>query len=405
MGKWLLAILVIIVLVQVAKAAVLYLKDDPAAAIRGQPASAPAGDVKDLRDLLEPIRARYKVPALGAAVLHGDRVVALGATGVRKAGGATPVTPEDLWHIGSCTKAMTATLIATFVEEGKLSWDQEIGEFFRASGEQVHPDWDRVTLEHLLSHTAGVPGDVPPPLWAKLWQFKGTPTEARMELVRPTLAAKPKAAPGEKYEYSNTGYAIAGAMAELATGESWESLMGSRLYGPLGITTGGFGAPGTPGTEDQPWGHSRRGKPVEPGPRGDNPPAIGPAGTAHMSVGDWARFVSAHLLRKGADLSSESYERMQTPPPGREYALGWVVTTRGWAKGDGKGVGLTHAGSNTMWHAVTWIAPERCFAVVITCNQGGSTAAKACDDVAGALLKAHMPQRAPAPAEPIGGPR
>jgi len=275
MGKWLLAILVIIVLVQVAKAAVLYLKDDPAAAIRGQPASAPAGDVKDLRDLLEPIRARYKVPALGAAVLHGDRVVALGATGVRKAGGATPVTPEDLWHIGSCTKAMTATLIATFVEEGKLSWDQEIGEFFRASGEQVHPDWDRVTLEHLLSHTAGVPGDVPPPLWAKLWQFKGTPTEARMELVRPTLAAKPKAAPGEKYEYSNTGYAIAGAMAELATGESWESLMGSRLYGPLGITTGGFGAPGTPGTRTSPGATAGAGNPWSRG-RGETtrPPSV-----------------------------------------------------------------------------------------------------------------------------------
>ena len=61
------------------------------------------------------------------------------------------------------------------------------------------------------------------------------------------------------------------------TGRAWEELMASLLFSPLKMSTAGFGAPGTPGEVDQPWGHAgsqRRPEPIPPGPDGDNPPAI-----------------------------------------------------------------------------------------------------------------------------------
>ena len=71
---------------------------------------------------------------------------------------------------------------------------------------------------------------------------------------------------------------------------------------------------------------------------------------------------------------------------GSKYAMGWVVDQRPWAGGRV----LTHNGSNTMWFCVTWIAPERDFAVLVTCNEGGDDAAKACDEASAALIQDHL---------------
>jgi len=76
---------------------------------------------EDVSELLEPVRLKHGLPALGGAVVDGDRVIAVGAAGFRKAKGSQRVTTADLWHLGSCGKAMTTTLIARLVEKRKLS--------------------------------------------------------------------------------------------------------------------------------------------------------------------------------------------------------------------------------------------------------------------------------------------
>jgi CubicO group peptidase (beta-lactamase class C family) len=390
---WLAITLVLFLGYRGAKAAVWHLKDDPAANAAEHIAQAPAG-LDDLGSMLEEIRAKHKLPAIGGAIVRGNKLVAIGAAGVRKAGGTTPVTVDDQWHVGSCTKAITATLIGRLVEEGKLSWDAEVGEFFRARGVEVDRGWDKATLRQLLDHRGGVPADLNKDgLWRKLWEFKGTARKSRMELVRGVLSKPPAHDPGTTYEYANAGFAIAGAMAEEATDQTWEDLMGERIFTPLGMTACGFGPPGMAGAEEQPWGHGAKGQPREPGPGADNPPAIGPGGTAHMTLSDWAKFVAAHLRGERAGallLKPETYVLLHTPDPGpgAKYGGGWGIDTRDWAKGEG-GTGrvLTHSGSNTMWFAVTWIAPERDFAVLVTCNQGGDAAAKACDQAAWALIQ------------------
>src|SRR5437868_2514281 len=77
----------------------------------------PAAPV-DLAAVLEPIRRAHRLPALAAMVLRDGKVVARGAVGLRKAGWTTPVTIDDRFHIGSCTKSMTATLVAMLVDQG-----------------------------------------------------------------------------------------------------------------------------------------------------------------------------------------------------------------------------------------------------------------------------------------------
>src|SRR5947209_7467119 len=74
-------------------------------------------------ELLETVRQRHGLPALGGAIVTSKGLVAIGAVGVRKAGTKVPVTVDDQWHLGSDTKAMTATVIARLVEQGRLKWE------------------------------------------------------------------------------------------------------------------------------------------------------------------------------------------------------------------------------------------------------------------------------------------
>src|SRR2546421_79764 len=95
------------------------------------PSAAPAGGTgAEIAALLEPIRQKHDLPALAAAVVHADGRAVVGATGFRKYGDPARVTAEDQFHIGSCTKSMTATLIGMLVEEGKLRWDLTLAEAF-----------------------------------------------------------------------------------------------------------------------------------------------------------------------------------------------------------------------------------------------------------------------------------
>jgi CubicO group peptidase (beta-lactamase class C family) len=370
-----------------------------------RPAAAPPTRVDepepiDLSLALDTIRRARRVPGLGALAIRGDRMVARGIAGVRAAGSPVLATLDDRFHLGSDTKAMTATLVATLIEAGRLDWSTTVGEIFAEAVPAMHSAWRSVRIDQLLTHRGGAPADLNADgLWSRLWQRHGTPSDQRMQLVRGVVTRSPAVAPGTTYLYSNAGYAIAGAMIEHVTGRAWEDLIGDRIFAPLGITTGGFGAPGTRGVLDQPRGHDSGGNAVEPGPNADNPPAIGPAGTVHMTMGDWARFGGLHLRGDAANparlprlLKAESFDRLHRPAdgPGERYACGWLVAERPWAKATRSadvGRTLTHAGSNTMWYCVVWIAPERDFAVLIATNQGGDAAAGACDDAAGHAIQ------------------
>jgi CubicO group peptidase (beta-lactamase class C family) len=352
-----------------------------------------SGRSEVLVGVLEPIRAKYDLPALAGAVIVEGRTVAWGATGLRKYGSDIRVTSDDKFHIGSCTKAMTATLVGMLVERGQLRWEMTLGEALPEMVEEMHPDYREVLLRHLLAHRAGLAPSARS--WPKgktfqdMHNLSGSTTQQREAYARMMLGQAPDAKPGTKYIYSNAGYSILGLIAERTTKTSWEALMRTMLFEPLGMNTAGFGAMGTPGKIDQPWQHKKVGKTIqaiEPGRMSDNPPVIGPGGTVHCSMRDWAKFVAAHLQGpkgKGSLLKRETFKALHTPGFGGDYAAGWQVAKRDWAQG----VVLTHSGTNTMNFAVVWVAPKRGFAVLVASNQGGGDVAKGCDAAAWKLIQ------------------
>lgn len=335
---------------------------------------------------LEPLREQHKLPALAGALVTSRGMVGAAAVGVRKAGTQVPVTVNDLWHLGSDTKAMTATMIATLVEQGRLRWDTTIEESFPKLAQSLKPAMRKITVLQLLCHQSGLPANLE---WHS-FSTKEPLIEQRREVIRRLAEVKLLSEPGSKFEYSNLGYTVAGAMAEQVTHVRWEEMMTNRLFKPLQMERVGFGGTGTLGKLDQPWPHTTDGKPVEHnGPKMDNAEVMGPAGTVHCTLAAWSKFIADQLRGSRGEpalLRPAFYKKLHTPPfEGSDYALGWGTAERAW----GGGTVFTHAGSNTMNFAVVWMAPERDFAALVCTNQAGKAAETAADEAVGAIIKIH----------------
>jgi CubicO group peptidase (beta-lactamase class C family) len=356
-------------------------------------ASRPA--VEDLSGLLAEMRKEHRVPGMVAAVFRSDGIIAIGATGRRRARSTTPVSIDDRFHLGSCTKSMTATLCAMLVEEGKLKWTTTVAEAFPKLKEKIHPGFQGVTLEQLLCHRSGLADDRSPDLrtWSKIILLNGDLREQRQSLVEIALGRAPAKPAGTAFAYSNYGFAIAGAMAEAATGEQYETLIRRKLFEPLGMTTAGFGAPAGDVEGDQPQGHNSMFgmyTSVAPGPMADNPAVITPAGRVHCSIGDWAKYAMLHLnAERGKPrlLKAETFKKLHDDAFDQDYAYGWAILDADWAKGKV----LAHDGSNGLWYAVIVIAPAADIAFLVATNAGDETAEKACREARRMMRERFIP--------------
>ena len=314
---------------------------------------------------LETLRTTSNLPAVGGVKFDSAKIGEVSVTGVRRLGDPTPATATDLWHIGSITKSFTSTLAGKFVERGQISWSATVSDLI---GMDRAKKFAPATLAQVLSHRAGLPANPSPAdIIAMGNSQEPLPVQRRAGIDR-VLSGDPLSAPGTTFLYSNLDYVLAGMILEGKTGKSWEELVRSEVLGPLKLTTAGFGAPGTSDALTQPRGHRASGTsltPVEPGPRADNIPFFGPAGTMHMSISDIARWGQEHLRgERGIDglLRAATYKAIHNPPTGADYAFGWVVQERSGSRA------IWHNGSNTMWYAIVAFNPSADRGVVIVTN-------------------------------------
>ncbi|MCL1920293.1 MAG: beta-lactamase family protein [Kiritimatiellaeota bacterium] len=300
------------------------------------------------------LREKYALPSLAAAVVSDQGLQAWGMTGV-------DTNSAVLWHLGSNTKAMTASLVGLLVEQGRVSWDTKIADIFPNDAKGFHADYAGLTLRHLLAHRGGVRPNLD---WWALHNTQKPIREQRLDAMRQGLAEKPAFPPGSGTLYANLGYVIAGAVIERKLNMTWEDAMRRRLFAPLKMKHAGFGE-------------------LYAGDV-DNAPVLGPAGRVHCTLEDWALFIADQVRGaqgKAGLLRPATYRELHAPVAGGDAALGWFCAERAW----GGGRVLTHNGSNTRHFSTLWLAPQRGMAFIACTRQGDDTAAKACDEAVGIL--------------------
>ena len=362
---------------------------------------------------LRPYLTEYELPALAAAVVRDGTVIAAGAVGTRRFGTDVPVTINDRFHLGSDTKAMTALLAGMFVESGKLRWDTTVAEVFPELSARMDPGLRAVTLTQLLSHTSGISPDnqTLDELLNKSAAQDGNLDEMRYWLVRQWSGQPLVSKSGTTFAYANMNYIIAGAMLERISGRTWDELITERVFTPLALQSAGLGNQASLGRVDAPLGHAivdGKTKAFLSGPNGDNPPILGPAGIAHMSVLDFARWAgwNAGEGKRGPELvSADTLRRLHTPvismpvrpgappgtPPGGGYALGWGQVSVDWAPQPL----LYHGGSNGKNIAHIWVEPARDTAIVVLTNISNPHAEEGLRNVAGELYRRFAGPNAP----------
>jgi CubicO group peptidase (beta-lactamase class C family) len=194
-------------------------------------------------------------------------------------------------------------------------------------------------------------------------------------------------AAGGTFEYSNTNFVIVGAMIERIEGKTWDELITEKIFNPLELKSAGLGMQGSLGKIDAPLAHTSENgkiKAILPGPNSDNLAIIGPAGIAHMSVLDFARWAGWNAgegKHKPYLVKPETMKKLHTPvismpekkdaapgtPSSGKYAFGWGELSVAWAPHPL----VYHGGSNGKNLAHIWLDVKEDAAIVVMSNISG----------------------------------
>lgn len=288
----------------------------------------------------------------------GDSIVLHAAYGLAIPARGVPYDTLTPTYIGSVTKQFTAAAALKLAEEGHLSLHDSIGKFI--SG--VPADKRAVTIDQLLTHTAGIPDTV--------GERYGNYFLTRDELIRRVLAA-PLDTPSHVYSYSSAGYAFLAAIIEIASGERYEDYLRGHLFKAAGLThTGYVLAPDLMSRV----AHARRGAMDLGAPqsrktwRADGPTwALRGGGGMLSTASDLHRWYRA--LKSGRILSPASVDQLFTPRVAEDssrtafYGYGWFIVPK-----SSHGQAIGHNGSDGTYYGTLVNFADRDVVVIVLTN-------------------------------------
>lgn len=286
----------------------------------------------EFETFIETSRQRFRIPGAAVVMVHGDQIIFAKGFGVRELGQPDPVTPETVFPVASTTKAMTSMLVATLVDEGKLSWDQPVVEIwpdFKLSDPEVTP---QIRVRNLLNMSSGVPRvDL---VWSG--------AELTAEQIMTSLADLPVVTPpGQVYHYNNQIVATGGYVAGLAAGgqfgnlqQDYVDLLQTRIFDPIGMSSASTSIEAVLAQPNHitPHDFNLAGEVI---PTHFHPdPDITPAGGVNASALDMARFVMTQLGKgvapDGTRVVSEknlaeTWQPVVQVTKTLSYGMGWFI--------------------------------------------------------------------------------
>ena len=174
-----------------------------------------------------------------ALVAENGKVIYKKGVGLANMEWNTPNEPDTKFRLGSITKQFTATLILQLVEEGKIKLDGKVSDYL--------PDYRqdtgaKITIHHLLSHTSGVPNYTAAPGFFE--NVSRNPFKVD-DFIKKYASGDLEFEPGAKFNYSNSGYFLLGAIIEKVTGKPYEQVLKEKITEPLGMKNTGYDHYGT----------------------------------------------------------------------------------------------------------------------------------------------------------------
>ena len=326
--------------------------------------STPVEHIAEIERVLTQQRADLHLPGIAFAIVRDDKVVYVNTQGFRDIEKKLPVTADTVFPIGSCTKAFTSMAIALAADRGLLTLDDHPRKFL-PDFRMADPEADaNVTLRDMLSHRTGLKA------YGDLAAEPAVLT--REEYVRAATSAKPAVKFRSAFQYSNAMYAALGEIAGNANRSTWERVVESQIFAPLGMTESTTSAQQATTLPDHVTGYeySAGSQQFHAVPPPKSLEALAPGGNVASSLHDmtqWLRMLSGGGRIGGRQFVSPAMFRELTTPqtpisPTLSYALGWA--TYDW---NGLRV-VEHNGGSSGISALVSFIPERHAGLVFLAN-------------------------------------
>ena len=264
-----------------------------------------AGDQKDpvaaIQAYLDTLAAEEKLSGV-AVVAKDGKPIASKAAGVANRATGEPIRLDTKFHLGSMNKMFTAVAIAQLAQQGRLKFDDTVGRHL--------PDYsnkdvaEKVQIHHLLTHSSG------------LGSFWGEEHDRKRETLLtvsdhlPLFANQsPAFTPGARFEYSNAGFMLLGAIIEKVSGESYHEYVQRHIYDVAGMKETGFYDPQKV-TPNSAVGYTKpKGATEEIENTGLRQVRGGPAGGGYSTAGDMLKF---HIALRDHKLLDPEHTKLVT---------------------------------------------------------------------------------------------
>lgn len=344
------------------------------------PESLEKARLKEFEALLDQASLTEDFVGLAVAVVRRGELAMLKTYGVTEAGGASPVTPNTVFRVGSLSKGFASTLAGLAIAEGKVSLATPVAPYARRFALKGGAE-RKLTVENVLSHRVGLP----PNAYDNLLEEGGEVADIlpRFRNVAPICAV------GTCYAYQNIAYDLIGGVLSAVYGEPYPDLVRERIFAPLGMRTASIGAAGLKASGD--WARPSVREKADNGAGGES---FGPwraadvkdayyrtpaAGGVNASIIDMARWLAAQMgaapnVLPEDVLATIHAPHVETPTELRrwqalssrlndaQYALGWrVYDYAGYTL-------INHSGTVEGYGAqIAWV-PESDVGIVILSN-------------------------------------
>jgi D-alanyl-D-alanine carboxypeptidase len=274
---------------------------------------AALGDPAD--NFLKAEMARQRIPGLSLIVLKNGEVIKAAGYGVADRKLQIAATPDTVYKIASASKQFIAAGIMLLVQDGRIALDDPLSKFL----DGAPASWSAITIRHLLTHTAGLIRESP--------AFDPFKVQSDADVLRSAYALPLRFAPGQKWEYSNTGYFALAEIIRKVSGQAWTDYLAGKVFRPLGMQS----TRPTPTTTTEKIAGYAQGY-VDNDNLREAPRwlALRPSGAFLSTVRDLARWDAA--LRTDKVLTAATRRQMWTPITLNDgttypYGFGWMMAT------------------------------------------------------------------------------
>lgn len=329
------------------------------------------------------------IPSISVAVVRRGEIIWEEGFGLADRENRIPATPQTMYYMASISKLITATSVMMLRERNKLNLDHPVNDYL-GTASLTSPLWnpDQATVKRLATHTSGLT------TFDRHWSDSKVSADEMIRRYGVLVWT-----PGEKFDYSNLGYAILGETVARVSGKSFRDFLNREVFRPLGMRHASLGI--DPRLAKYAAPRYRSGFARAP----DEEPTVSGASGVYCSAHDLALLAAFHLKTRlpgqKAILSDASIDLMQkevvpTGASGDQYGWGWWVTKDLY----GYESVLAQGGTND---ASTWLRmiPSEGIAVIVLANTGDAFPPRLVHAILSELLPTYGEKRAAAEAAAI----